>query len=640
MYRYLEYALLAGLFTYGQAMLRTNRARQESVARNQEGMTEDLSKGSRLEGTSAPFLAPKFFDEFSEGESTYDEAFFHQSPGFDRVGYDEEHPPQAVDPQVFAETPSAGSKEAWQTYWPGSAKVQTNRIGPKPSWHQSNIGYDEPYLVAESNGDGTDGTGFKAARWFDSSVLKYNGMGQPQLPAKGTGARLSEAEAMDNPWIQRAVNTTLLCREAGCTAESKLTVFDTKVEEVERCRLNIHVHPTDYDNQWSQEFVKRWTVNGYMATAKCTPNAMGCNASAWRPLIPCLQDLNVDQVLLADATGTLTIRGSINKLVDECPYHGFLLNGVATVTCMARPKMKGSFLAAPRAQYGGAIESARTGYFDSGYSDANSLQGAANGINASGVNGGIYAGANGIYGAYGPYGIYGAGAYGNGAGTRPFGPFGYLYDVLGYGNGINGAYWQGGLNSSTIQRMLQDRLDPGMSFLAATELRCCAPGCAAQGILEVDPVILRAGAQCLMNFSVVQTDFDEAVGNDIERIEFISVSGLGNISRNFKPGRNPCTEMYSTGSTIPGHDRVINVLENQNVTQQLLAPPFGQLIINSKITEQVDDCAFQDALFHAMAVVQCHLPLRQVQTSANTSSNTTVPSTSSERTNSSNISAK
>lgn len=62
-----------------------------------------------------------------------------------------------------------------------------------------------------------------------------------------------------------------------------------------------------------------------------------------------------------------------------------------------------------KAQYGGAIESARTGYFDSGYSDANSLGGAApNGINASGVNG-VSAGANGIYGAYGPYGIYGAG---------------------------------------------------------------------------------------------------------------------------------------------------------------------------------------------------------------------------------------
>ena len=62
-----------------------------------------------------------------------------------------------------------------------------------------------------------------------------------------------------------------------------------------------------------------------------------------------------------------------------------------------------------KAQYGGAIESARTGYFDSGYSDANSLGGAApNGINASGVS----AGANGIYGAYGPYGIYGAGGRG------------------------------------------------------------------------------------------------------------------------------------------------------------------------------------------------------------------------------------
>lgn len=61
-----------------------------------------------------------------------------------------------------------------------------------------------------------------------------------------------------------------------------------------------------------------------------------------------------------------------------------------------------------KAQYGGAIESARTGYFDSGYSDATLGGAAPNGINASGVNG-VSAGANGIYGAYGPYGIYGAG---------------------------------------------------------------------------------------------------------------------------------------------------------------------------------------------------------------------------------------
>ena len=62
------------------------------------------------------------------------------------------------------------------------------------------------------------------------------------------------------------------------------------------------------------------------------------------------------------------------------------------------------------AQYGGAIESARTGYFDSGYSDADSLgAGGAPGINGAGAG---VAGANGIYGAYGPFGIYGAGGKG------------------------------------------------------------------------------------------------------------------------------------------------------------------------------------------------------------------------------------
>lgn len=501
-----------------------------------------------------------------------------------------------VDPNIFAETPSAGSKEAWQTYWPGSASVVTNRIGPQPSWQLSNTEYMEPYLVAGENSDGTGGQSKKAARWFDTSVLRYNGMGQPQLPPSGTGARLEEAQALGDSWVQRAVNTSLLCKEAGCTASSKLTVFDPKKEETQRCRLSIHVHPTDYDNQWGQEFIKLWKVNDHMATAMCLPNALGCNASAWRPLIPCLQDLSVDH-LLAESGGSLSIQGSINKLVDECPYQGYLLNAVAAVTCMARPKQHAVPIDAPLAQFGGAALGAR-------------VQGPA---------GAATLGA----GPGGPGGPGAGGTGGGGALTGRLGPFGYIYSALGYAPGLvpgsrSGA--PGAVNATELKMLMRDRLDPGMSFSVDSTLRCCAPGCATRGIIEVDPVLLRAGATCLLNFSVVQTDYDEAVGNDIERIEFIAVSGLGNVSKNIKPGRNPCTEEYSTGVAIPDKDKVKTIVSNQNVTAQLWSQPLGQLIIDSKISEQVDDCAYEDAFFHGVAVVTCTLPTDAPADDAETSS--------------------
>ncbi|CAK9094973.1 unnamed protein product, partial [Durusdinium trenchii] len=170
MYRYLQCALLAGLYSEGLAALRRNSRAQQ--ARQKAKKRRLWSLGRSLQDCSSE---ARFFDDFSEGESTYDEAFFHQSPQHFDVGYHEEIPPQVVDPNIFAETPSAGSKEAWQTYWPGSASVVTNRIGPQPSWQLSNTEYMEPYLVAGENSDGTGGQSKKAARWFDTSVLRYNG---------------------------------------------------------------------------------------------------------------------------------------------------------------------------------------------------------------------------------------------------------------------------------------------------------------------------------------------------------------------------------------------------------------------------------------------------------------------------------
>ncbi|CAE7334939.1 unnamed protein product [Symbiodinium sp. CCMP2456] len=510
--------------------------------------------------------SPRFFGAMNLGESTSDEAFSHTDAGDDLglVGYTETGSASA-ESQVFAETPSAGSKEAWQTFWPGSASVPTNRIGPKPSWVYSNTEFMQPYTTS---GEGVPRQGLKAARWFDNSVLQYNGMGQPQLPPFGVGARLVESSAASTSWVQRAVNTSLLCKEAGCTATSKLQVFDPRQEEAQLCRLTIEVHPTDYDNLWSKEFVRIWKINEHLATARCDPHALGCNASAWRPLVPCLQDLNVDH-LLAE-TGSLLIEGSINKMVDECPYHGYLLNGVAVVTCMARKKVAEKALAAPHASFGGAPSDARLTARDLSNGELKRslvAAGGAGALQAAGLNGvGQDAGlngvrfahldgtaaddANGLLGAAGGAAVLGSDGAGNGSSGT-----GSLSDetraLLGdrAAELDDAALAAAGLNAEEIAELrakaranfLADALAPGAVLSNTTSMQCCEPGCAVMSEIHVDPIFLRAGATCLMNFTVVQTDFDEAVGNDVERIEFIHVEGLGNISEGVKPGRN-CNE--------------------------------------------------------------------------------------------------
>jgi len=322
--------------------------------------------------------------------------------------------------------------------------------------------------------------------------------------------------------VQRAVNTTVTCQSAGCTAKSLLQVFDPAVEEAQHCRLTIEVHPTDYDNDWGREFVKAWKVNGLVAMGGCNPHAMGCNATAWRPLVPCLQDLDVND-LLADSHGSLIIEGTINKLVDECPYEGNLLSGVAVVTCMTRDLVV--LKSHPRPE------------------------------------------------------------------PEPPKPD------------------------------LCDQLSPGCVIHSRRDLQCKGHGCEAKTLLYMDRGIVLAGASCLMNVTVVQTDFDDSVEGSTEQIEYLSIEGFGNITTNVKPGMNPCTVEYSTGKKVSRSSRMFPVLTNLNVTAELLAEPVGELLLTGKISPQVDDCPSDGYLLDGRISVECKIPVPegvQVPTSSTT----------------------
>mmetsp|Transcript_58763 Transcript_58763/g.95110 ORF Transcript_58763/g.95110 Transcript_58763/m.95110 type:complete len:498 (-) Transcript_58763:9-1502(-) len=271
-------------------------------------------------------------------------SFFHGSEQEESTSHTEDESPRLDPPQTgydaplghrlpkefFEASPSAGAQQAWQTIWPSADHAPMNRQSHQGQWLYTLHGWSQAPVSSDAS---EERPGPPSASWFDSSVRKYNGMGQLRLPSPDSPERLMDALPGEG-WVQRAVNTSLKCKEVNCTATSRLDIFDLEKEEARFCRLNIEVHPTDYDNQWAQEFIEFWKVNDHLASGQCFPLAKGCNAATQRPLIPCVQDLGVD-LLLVDK-GHLDIEGKLNRMVDECPYEGYLLNGVAMVTCMVR----------------------------------------------------------------------------------------------------------------------------------------------------------------------------------------------------------------------------------------------------------------------------------------------------------------
>jgi len=431
----------------------------------------------------------EFFDDFDRAETTFREAT--NKPSNLAIGGQFEYlqTMRGRSRDAFETSASAGGLQAWQTY-------------PEGSWQFVNDEYVQPTRVSQ-----LDYPREKPAGWFDDHVLNFNKRGQPQEPLPDSPRRLLDV-LPGQEWQQRAVNTTVRCEEVACTAKSMLGVFDPEEEEAKFCKLNVEVHPTDYDNEWSHEFIKMWKVNGHIASSHCNPEARGCNASAWRPLIPCVQDLDVDHLL---APGSLVIEGTINRMVDECPYEGYLLSAVATVTCMTRKK-----IAKPQQNM-----------------------------------------------------------------TEP--------------------------RPEPHQNMTEPRPETKnvsrTGVHATAKLQCDKPGCASWTHLQLLPEYLN-NMTCLMNITVQQTDFDETVGVP-EVIEFLSLGdghNSTNISTNLKPGRNPCTEEFTTGK--PAQNRTFAAVTNQDVTKEVLAQPLGYLRIDGKISLQVDECASNNMLFDGLVEIR------------------------------------
>mmetsp|Transcript_59765 Transcript_59765/g.142204 ORF Transcript_59765/g.142204 Transcript_59765/m.142204 type:complete len:513 (-) Transcript_59765:165-1703(-) len=303
---------------------------KEAASAGRRHIKEDEKKTNRPKSAT-------WFGSFSESESTYnddmdgthpDNPFAHNVDGWDPSVVPLYGPPDAVPSEWFHESASAGSLEAWQTHYPS---LQTgigghgSVVGP---WRQNAGGsWVQDYVPAANSEEAQQGA--MPADWFDTNVNNYDGFGRQNSPSLTSARRFSQ-------WQERAVNTTLSCQSPGCNSSVTIQAFDGVSERARHCKFSFYVHPTDFDDVWSPEPIRYITINGVQVRSDCKIKRDGCNATAWRPLHPCVRDLDISQLMFQ--TGTITVSAAINEYVDECPYEGNMLAAVPMVTCLVEPQ--------------------------------------------------------------------------------------------------------------------------------------------------------------------------------------------------------------------------------------------------------------------------------------------------------------
>eukprot|EP00418_Pyrodinium_bahamense_P044449 CAMPEP_0179210208 /NCGR_PEP_ID=MMETSP0796-20121207/104841_1 /TAXON_ID=73915 /ORGANISM="Pyrodinium bahamense, Strain pbaha01" /LENGTH=785 /DNA_ID=CAMNT_0020915171 /DNA_START=42 /DNA_END=2399 /DNA_ORIENTATION=+ len=328
---------------------------EQQAARGPRGLMHDraalLNLGSQRRAASAGAaanggkqqgpLSAGWFGDFSQDESTYrtdgidagwdyPEKWAKEADYFPSSGEDVVTMPTAKPDKWFQETESAGKERAWQTYFPGIGNFHHRDQHLLP-WHNTRTGtFQETYEPDSKVERAYEMTKAKTAAWFDSSVNQYDAFGRGKLPSPESKERYLE-------WSQRSRNTTLACAAPGCEVNAILKVFDGAVEEHEQCKLTVAVHPTDFDDEFSREYVELVQLNGRALRFRCHPQgrARACGVGGDEALRPCLEDFSLDGFVGKD--GLLNITGRISPMVDECPVDGNLLSGVVIVNCLVHP---------------------------------------------------------------------------------------------------------------------------------------------------------------------------------------------------------------------------------------------------------------------------------------------------------------
>jgi len=134
----------------------------------------------------------------------------------------------------------------------------------------------------------------------------------------------------------------LRCTTRGCAAHASL-VPDPELSSVlrttpVRCLLGVTLYQTDFDGEeGTQELVEYLQVGGRTLARNVAPGKNPCRA-VWdgAPLAPkqhAFALLSSEDVTREFAEGNLTVDAKITSFVDECAHDGYLLDGLAELTC-------------------------------------------------------------------------------------------------------------------------------------------------------------------------------------------------------------------------------------------------------------------------------------------------------------------
>jgi hypothetical protein len=277
-----------------------------------------------------------FFGDFSQGESTftYDGTLANRNEN-PMVEVLDGWTPQQSTPssksvksaQWFEESKGGGYKSAWQTDYPAMPNSNVGNQVSNGAWFQgTGTVWQQDYKPAATLASSET----IPASWFDSAVSQIDGFGRDKYPGYG----------QENPrwylyWEERSVNTSLTCADPGCTANSSLSLpFSPDTEMAKNCKLSVLFHPTDFDDQYSGEKVDWVQLDGKQIMSNCHPMDHGGNATAFKPLLPCVEGLPID----VDGKSSISVAAKIPEVVDENKYNDNLLSGVSVITCMVTSK--------------------------------------------------------------------------------------------------------------------------------------------------------------------------------------------------------------------------------------------------------------------------------------------------------------
>jgi len=107
-------------------------------------------------------------------------------------------------------------------------------------------------------------------------------------------------------------------------------------------------------------------------------------------------------------------------------------------------------------------------------------------------------------------------------------------------------------------------------------------------------------SQCLLNVKVYQTDFDQDQGTS-ETVEFVKVGGVI-AGTNVAPGGNPCRAKWN-GTSLAQVDMLFDAVSGFDVTDEIMAN--HSVKIQAKISEFVDECAYEGYLLNGLVEVNC-----------------------------------